>query len=670
VEAKVFEVLSKGGDTGVRIYESSKKKKSSIFICRDELAWLVGALEEVAEADKFEIFWDHSRAGFPRILTQKRSNRHSHFLSIEEFNGRSRSGIILIPEGRFGQGWARLMVELDGAKSFLWKGRESRERKKGAMGPSNLLEQVHLLGKEETLKVKLANMINKAATSENGLCETAPTKTQGQVGRVMVFEKIGDEVYGGAGSTGKRVTPNAFGQPGSGLEPGASGEFLCGGVGAAGVQGDANPKGRWVQALLSPVPYSAEGACLSFPGKDFLREEAGSDERVFAFNAKVELYNCREWLRIIMGEVDAGLQKLDSLLRDVDFNGPGRMSKVGVPKPKRVLEPSGKKLFIPKAPCVGPGLGPIEGKAKDQSKSCEPAGVGSPKHFNGPLGGSCAKTNFSEFGLGSGHYGGDPSKVVGLAGVAVGRPGKCDPKSVGSAVRASSPRLGESGSGSKSEKAGSKGDEEVTESASKRGVTGSIQLSPVQEEKVQSTPVKEGKDFCTKTPASSRFEKRAAVTEPIKLQVYQRSRGRFSKPRQCVGVLCSIGQTVGQPTSMGVLGVVHSVSPVRLDFDGDDEVAGQPEDDTSPARTLGETHNSKVIVPESGIVADSAGLGMFGANPVEGEMLNLALKDGEIMGLTCEGKIGQLKEVLGSIIAENHGRGFGGERGSFVINES
>jgi hypothetical protein len=670
VEAKVFEVLIKGGNTGVRIYESSKKKKSSIFIRREELGWLVGALEEVAEADKSEIFWDQSRAGCPRILTKKRENRHGRFLSIEEFNGRSRSGLILIPEGRFGQGWARLMVELDGAKSLLWKGRDSKERKKGAMGPANHLEQVHALGKEDMSKGKSVNMNNEAAKSENGLCELAPSKTQAQVVRVSVSEKIGDEVCGGEVLVGKSVPPIAFGQPGSGLDPGDSGEVLRGGVGAAGVQGGANPKGRWVQALLSPAPYSVEGACLSVTGKDLLREEAGPDKGVFAFNAKVELFNCREWLRKIRGEVDAGLQKLDSLLRDVDFNGPGHMRNVGVPKPKSFHEPSGRKLLIPKAPSMGPGLGPFVGKAKVQSRRCEPAGVGSSKHFNGPLGGSCAKIKVPDFGLGSGHYGDDPSKVVGLVGVAVGRPGQCDPKNVGSAVRASSPRLGESGSGTKTEKAGSKGDEEVTESASKRGVTGSTQMSPVQEEKAQSTPAKEGKDFCAKTPASSRFVKRAAVTEPIKLQVYQRSRGRFSKPRQSVGVSCSSGQSVGQQESMGVVGVVHSVSPVRLDFDGDVEEVGQPGDDTSPAGTLGETQFSEVIVPEAGIVADSAGMDMSGAISVEGEMLNLALKDGVIMGMTCEGKFGQLKEVLGSIIAENHGRGFGGERGSFVINES
>ena len=60
VESKKFEVMTKGGGSGVRIYESSKKKKSTIFIKRDELTWLVGALEEVVDVDTSEVFWDQS----------------------------------------------------------------------------------------------------------------------------------------------------------------------------------------------------------------------------------------------------------------------------------------------------------------------------------------------------------------------------------------------------------------------------------------------------------------------------------------------------------------------------------------------------------------------------------------------------------------------------------
>jgi hypothetical protein len=44
-----------------------------------------------------EVFWDQSRAGYPRIIAQRRSNRHGCFLIVEEFDGR-RCGNILIPE--------------------------------------------------------------------------------------------------------------------------------------------------------------------------------------------------------------------------------------------------------------------------------------------------------------------------------------------------------------------------------------------------------------------------------------------------------------------------------------------------------------------------------------------------------------------------------------------
>jgi hypothetical protein len=288
VEAKVFEVQIKGGNTGVRIYECSKKKKSSIFVRREELAWLVGALEEVAESDKAEIFWDLSRAGFPRILTQKRSNRHGRFLSIEEFDGRRRAGILLIPEGRCGLGWARLMVELEGARSILWEGRELKDRKKeketpgsrrhlGSSKSSNNLEQVRLLGKGEMQKAISVNMLSKAATSENGLGEMAPTKTQGQAGRVLASEQTGDEV--------------------------------CGGAGPERTLGGAKTEDRWMKALLSPAPKLQGEPGLAFQGQVGARATVVS-EKVSGFNATEELLSCREWMRGIRGMVEAGLQRL------------------------------------------------------------------------------------------------------------------------------------------------------------------------------------------------------------------------------------------------------------------------------------------------------------------------------------------------------------------------
>jgi hypothetical protein len=99
-------------------------------------------------------------------------------------------------------------------------------------------------------------------------------------------------------------------------------------------------------------------------------------------------------------------------------------------------------------------------------------------------------------------------------------------------------------------------------------------------------------------------------------------------------------------------------------------VAGQSGDDPFSARSMDATQNSVGTVPELGNGVDTAGTGRSGTDPVEGEMLNLALEDGEIMGMTSDGQPGQLKEILGKIIAGDLGRGIGGERGNFVINES
>jgi hypothetical protein len=96
------------------------------------------------------------------------------------------------------------------------------------------------------------------------------------------------------------------------------------------------------------------------------REKAVSDEEGQAFNAIEELHSCRVWLRRLRGEVDAGLQRLDLLLKNVTANGPmqGRLDVGGASKPNRVSEPRGKKPCIPKATGVGLVLGP---------KDCDPS---------------------------------------------------------------------------------------------------------------------------------------------------------------------------------------------------------------------------------------------------------------------------------------------------------
>lgn len=89
-----------------------------------ELAWLACIVEKLVAVKNFEVFWDQSRASYPRIIAQKCSNWHGNFLTLEEFDGRRKCGSIMVLEGRFGQGWDRLMVEVCKANCSLQVMRE------------------------------------------------------------------------------------------------------------------------------------------------------------------------------------------------------------------------------------------------------------------------------------------------------------------------------------------------------------------------------------------------------------------------------------------------------------------------------------------------------------------------------------------------------------------
>jgi hypothetical protein len=65
VESKKFVMLVKGGNSGLRIVERGKKKQGSIFLQRDEIAWLVDVVEGVVDVDTSKVFWDPTSAGFP-----------------------------------------------------------------------------------------------------------------------------------------------------------------------------------------------------------------------------------------------------------------------------------------------------------------------------------------------------------------------------------------------------------------------------------------------------------------------------------------------------------------------------------------------------------------------------------------------------------------------------
>jgi hypothetical protein len=203
VESKKFVMLVKGGNSGLRIVERGKKKQSSIFLQRGEIAWLVDVLEGVVDVDTSKVFWDPSSAGFPRVLVQRRTNRHGNFIFIEEYEGRKRRGSILIPEGRYGQGWTRLVSEMRFARSTLWKGREFRVRKTTPVDPGRTFAEV--LGRSKMLENEAQVM--PAATEENSVATgtvgelqsqkrpaTSPSKIAVQIGKQKAIAVAGGHV--------------------------------------------------------------------------------------------------------------------------------------------------------------------------------------------------------------------------------------------------------------------------------------------------------------------------------------------------------------------------------------------------------------------------------------------------------------------------------------------
>jgi hypothetical protein len=195
VESKSFEMLIKGGNYGLRMVEKGKKMQGSIFIHRNEINWLVGAVEVALDVESSEVFWDTASAGFPRMLVQRRANRHGSFIFIEEYEGRKRRGSVLIPEGRHGQGWCRLVSELKIARSALWKGREFRVRKASRVIPGRSFAEV--VGRTQSPEGERKMMQAAVVMEKDGGCDqTRPEIIPAKRDELLDAPKAAGEIRG------------------------------------------------------------------------------------------------------------------------------------------------------------------------------------------------------------------------------------------------------------------------------------------------------------------------------------------------------------------------------------------------------------------------------------------------------------------------------------------
>jgi hypothetical protein len=292
--------------------------------------------------------------------------------------------------------------------------------------------------------------------------------------------------------------------------------------------------------------------------------------------------------------VDASLKRLDAVIQELDSTGPGQGLKgLGwVHKPMLRPEPTGKKVFIPKAPGVGLGLGPKDCKA---SRSLKRPMVTE----NGPP---------ARLGLVAGL-----SELVKTMGVGLGL-----------------------------------GPKECKASGSSKRPTESEERLPVLRVLVAGSS--ELVDGC---PRSSKYDGVVGALGSSQQQIIGASR---------------TGASVFRCSEMeGALGSACTKSTDGLEIaeTGEYEVV-----DCSSLETLGTYSHSAMVVSEIGSGAESSGMGRSKASPQKEEELKLTLEMGGTAGLSYEGQIGKLEEVLGQLVVEKQGRGIGGERGSHVINES
>jgi hypothetical protein len=292
VESKVFEMLIKGGYSGLRMVETSKKKQGSLFVQRDEIAWLVGAVEGVLDVDTSEVFWDPSSAAYPRILVQRRENRHCRFIFIEEFEGRNRRGSVLILEGKYGQGWTRLVSELRIARSSLWKERDFRENKGTQVVAGRSFAEV--VGGSKPLENK----------SKVVLVETmaGPSSSKMFRGRVQLHQQ-----------TKPVFTPTKV-YPQVGLSKAIEEAGGCFGVAPVKTQAQAKEKGAVgsVNSVPSVLPKTVQNPVIpgvEAPNGGF--ESEGDGQGQASVHEGVDLQGIMKCLMDIRGQLELGLKTVE-----------------------------------------------------------------------------------------------------------------------------------------------------------------------------------------------------------------------------------------------------------------------------------------------------------------------------------------------------------------------
>ncbi|XP_035543339.1 uncharacterized protein LOC118347632 [Juglans regia] len=107
IDQKLFE-LKKENAKWWRIIESSHRGVKYISVDGETLGWLGSMVKDCTVTVGSQEFLQTRRKGDTVIIVRKGHNFNGSFISISEFGRDKRRGLLVIPEGRKGEGWKKL----------------------------------------------------------------------------------------------------------------------------------------------------------------------------------------------------------------------------------------------------------------------------------------------------------------------------------------------------------------------------------------------------------------------------------------------------------------------------------------------------------------------------------------------------------------------------------
>lgn len=107
VKVKEF-VVSVTDSEFIKLSEWGSKVSDAICLGRYGAVWMMNMLDKLRMVDRMEDFVAKFKESSRAFLAQRCANKRGRFLMIAQYRERHRKGVVMVPEGANGEGWASI----------------------------------------------------------------------------------------------------------------------------------------------------------------------------------------------------------------------------------------------------------------------------------------------------------------------------------------------------------------------------------------------------------------------------------------------------------------------------------------------------------------------------------------------------------------------------------